>query len=550
MVDAIVIGAGPNGLVAANILADHGWRVEVFETRAEPGGAVRSDRGVDPMFVSDLFSSFYPLAAASPVFRALELEQFGLRWSQAPVVLAHPFTDGRCAVVKRGFAETATGIERAFGAADARAWSRLGELWNLLDPHLTAAMFTPFPPVKAGLSMAAKLRAASGLRAARFLALPVRRLAEEEFTTSGPGLLLAGCALHADLLPESTGSSAFGWLMAMLGQQYGWPVPVGGAGELTAALVRRLESVGGTVRCSMRVEKIVVRDGAAVGVRTADGAFHPASKAVLADVAATSLYGELVGWDELPSQARADVRRFQWDFSTFKVDWALSGPIPWTAPEAAPAGTVHVGADMNELSDYALQVSSHRLPARPFTLLGQMTTADPGRSPAGTESAWAYTHVPQRIEADLGDGAITGRWDARESEAMADRIEQQVERFAPGFRDRISARRILTPATLQALDENLVGGALNGGTTAVHQQLLFRPLPGTGRPETYVRRLYLASAAAHPGGGVHGACGANAARAALRGQSRIGTRFLSTGLAAAQRLLSGPSGRPRKTEEA
>lgn len=533
--DAIVIGAGPNGLVAANILADNGWHVVVLEAQAEPGGAVRSDRGVDPMFVSDVFSSFYPLAVASPVMRALGLERFGLQWSRAPVVMAHPMADGRCARLYRGTPQTVAGIEQDFGAADAQAWTRLSRLWDRLGSDVIESLFTPFPPIRAGLAMAAKLRAAGIVRMARFAALPVRRLAEEEFSGMGPGLLLAGCALHADLLPESAGSSAFGWLMAMLGQQYGWPVPVGGAGALTAALVRRLESLGGAVHCGVRVDKIVVRDGKALGVRTAEGHFHAASKAVLADVAATSLYGDLVPWDDLPARARADVRRFQWDLSTFKVDWALNKAIPWTASAAAAAGTVHLAADMNELSDYALQVSTHRLPVRPFLLLGQMTTADLSRSPSGTESAWAYTHVPQHINEDLGSDSITGRWDARESEAMADRIERQVERFAPGFRDRITARRILTPAILQSLDENLVGGAVNGGTTALHQQLLFRPVPGTGRPETPVQRLYLASAAAHPGGGVHGACGANAARAALRGQSRIAPRVL----AAAQRRLSG-----------
>ncbi|MFF1798414.1 phytoene desaturase family protein, partial [Kitasatospora sp. NPDC058263] len=287
---------------------------------------------------------------------------------------------------------------------------------------------------------------------------------------------------------------------------------------------------------------VVVRGGRALGVRTADGQSHRARRAVLADVPAPTLYGALVGWEHLPPRTRADLRRFQWDFSTVKVDWALNGPIPWTAPEAAAAGTVHLGADLDELSDYALQLSTGRLPRRPFALLGQMTTTDPGRSPAGTESAWAYTHVPQVIRDDLGDAGITGRWDTRETEAMAERIEDQVERFAPGFRDRIVARRVLTPPLLEERDPSLVGGAINGGTTAPHQQLVFRPVPGTGRPETPVAGLYLASSSAHPGGGVHGACGANAARAALRSHRLLAGRVLAPGLAAAQRLLSGRRG--------
>ncbi|MFG3054036.1 phytoene desaturase family protein [Kitasatospora sp. NPDC048239] len=543
MPDAIVIGAGPNGLVAANVLADAGWRVDVLEGRPEPGGAVRSDRGVHPGYVHDVFSSFYPLAAASPAIGALDLGAYGLRWSHAPTVLAHPLADGRCATLHHGAAATCAALESAFGTADAEAWQRLSRLWGELDPHLLRTLFTPFPPVRAGVAVAARLRAAGGLRALRLLTLPVRRLAQEEFTGPGAGLLLAGCALHADLLPEGVGSGAFGWLMAMLGQQVGWPVPVGGAGALAGALVRRLESLGGRVYCDAPVVEVVVRGGRALGVRTADGQAYRARRAVLADVPAPALYGGLVGWEHLPPRMRADLRRFQWDFSTVKVDWALDGAIPWTAPAAIPAGTVHLGADLDELSDYALQLTTGRLPRRPFALLGQMTTADPARSPAGTESAWAYTHVPQTIRDDLGPDAITGRWDDREAAAMAERIENQVERFAPGFRDRIVARRILTPPVLQSLNPSLVGGAINGGTTAPYQQLVFRPVPGTGRPETPVTGLYLASSSAHPGGGVHGACGANAARAALRAQRLLAGRVLAPGLAAAQRLLSGPGER-------
>ncbi|WP_405705570.1 NAD(P)/FAD-dependent oxidoreductase [Streptomyces xanthophaeus] len=515
MPDAVVIGAGPNGLVAANVLVDAGWSVEVLEAQPEPGGAVRSDRGVHPDYVSDLFSAFYPLAAASPVLARLDLTAEGLSWSHAPRVLAHPLLDGRCAVLERRVGETAAGLG-SFAPADGDAWRDMYGVWSRVGPDLVRALFTPFPPVRAGLRLAARLGAADGLRLARNLALPVRRLGEEEFTGEGGRLLLAGNALHADLAPESAGSGGFGWLMSMLGQSHGFPVPVGGAGALTAALVNRLRRRGGVLRCGERVTSVVVRGGRAVGVRTAGGDDVGARRAVLADTSAPALYRELVGEEHLPPRLLRDLERFHWDFATFKVDWALTAPVPWTAPRAAGAGTVHVADGVDGLTRFASQVAMGLVPDEPFALFGQMTTADPSRSPAGTESAWAYTHVPQRITSDAGSDGITGRWDAREQEAMADRMEAQVERFAPGFRALVRARRILAPTTLQAMDENLHNGAINNGTTALHQQAIFRPIPGTGRPETPVKGLYLASAAAHPGGGVHGAPGANAARAALR----------------------------------
>ncbi|PNG21827.1 phytoene desaturase family protein [Streptomyces cahuitamycinicus] len=530
MPDAVVIGAGPNGLVAANVLADAGWSVEVLEEQPEPGGAVRHDRGVDPAYVNDLFSSFYPLAAASPVLASLHPEEHGLRWSHAPSVLAHPLTDGSCAALDRNIDATAASLD-TFEPGDGAAWQRLHEVWENLRPDLLDALFTPFPPVRATARLARRLRAAGGLRMARSLVLPVRRLGEEEFRGQGGRLLLAGNALHADLAPETAGSGGFGWLMAMLGQTYGFPVPAGGSGALTSALVRRLESRGGRVRCGQRVERIVVGGGRALGVRTASGDAVRARRAVLADVSVPLLYGELVEPEHLPAQLLDDLRRFQWDFATFKVDWALDGPVPWQTDQASRAGTVHLADGMDELTRFAAQIAMRQVPDRPFLIFGQMTTSDASRSPQGTESAWAYTHLPHEIAADAADEGITGRWDTKDQELMADRCERQVERFAPGFRSLIRGRRILAPPTLEALDGNLAGGAINGGTTAMHQQLVFRPLPGTGRPETPVPGLYLASSGAHPGGGVHGAPGANAARAALR-------RNRPPGLAGAQRLLA------------
>jgi phytoene dehydrogenase-like protein len=531
MPDAVVIGAGPNGLVAANVLADAGWSVEVLETQQEPGGALRSDRGVHPDYISDLFSAFYPLAAASPVIAALDLGREGLRWSHAPRVLAHPLSDGRCAVLERDRDTTEAGLE-TFAAGDGEAWERLCGLWDRVDDALLGALFTPFPPLRAGARLAARLRGAGGLRLARTMLLPVRRLGEEEFRGEGGRLLLAGNALHADLAPEAAGSGGFGWLMSMLGQTYGFPVPVGGSGQLAVALVRRLEQRGGTVRCGQRAAEVVVRGGRAVGVRTAAGEGIPARKAVLADVSAPDLYTHLIDARHVPERVFDDLRRFQWDFATFKVDWVMDRPVPWTAKEATTAGTVHVSDGLDELTRFAALISMGQVPDRPFALMGQMTTADGTRSPAGTESAWAYTHVPHHVKGDAGPDRLTGVWDKREQEAMADRIEAQVERHAPGFRDRVRARRILAPPTLEAMDANLRSGAINGGTTSLHQQFVFRPIPGTGRPETPVPSLYLASASAHPGGGVHGAPGANAARAALRAH-RTG-RALST----AQRALA------------
>jgi phytoene dehydrogenase-like protein len=512
--DAIVIGAGHNGLVAANMLAEQGWSVLVLEAEAEPGGAVKSGEITEPGFTSDVFSSFYPLAVASPAIRALELERHGLRWRRAPLALAHPQPDGTCAVISTDIDETAASVER-FAPGDGAAWRDLYAYWGRAGGPFMDALLRPFPPLRGGARLAATLGPRDLLRFLRFALLPVRRLAEERFRGDGAAWLLAGNALHADFAPESAGSGLFGWVLCGLAQQQGFPTPEGGAGRLTAALVDRLRAHGGRLECATRVERILLRRGRAVGVRTRDGREITAGRAVLATTVAPLLFRDLVGDEHLPRAFTDDLRRFQFDNGTVKVDWSLDGPIPWTAPDARRAATVHVADGIDELTRTSAQLARGLIPDRPFLVMGQYSMADETRQPPGKETAWAYTHVPRRIKGDAG-GDLTGAWDERDAEAFAARIEGEIERRAPGFRTLIRARHIFTPPKLEAADASLVGGAINQGTAQIHQQLVFRPTPGLGRAETPVRRLFLAGASAHPGGGVHGAAGANAARAALR----------------------------------
>ncbi|MFE2753271.1 phytoene desaturase family protein [Actinosynnema sp. NPDC059335] len=510
VVDAVVIGSGPNGLVAANLLADAGWDVLVLEAADEPGGAVRTAELTEPGFRHDLFSAFYPLGAASPVIAGLGLERHGLRWRRAPEVLAHVLPDDRAVVLSQDVDRTAASVE-AFGAGDGDAWRAEFARWLRVRSSLVEALMRPFPPVRAGAGLLGALGPGEALRFARSFVQSVRAFGNERFAGEGASLLMAGNAMHTDLGPDQAGGAAFGWLLSMLGQDVGYPVPEGGAGALTRALVRRL---GGVVECGRPVERVVVAGGRALGVRDAEGGYVRARKAVLADVPAPALYLGLVGAEHLPARLVSDLDAFEWDDATVKVDWALDGPVPWTAEGARSAGTVHLGGDFNGLAMTSTEIACGRVPGTPFVIMGQMTTADPTRSPAGTETAWAYTHVPR------GE-----RWPEDRLQRRADEVEALVERHAPGFRSLIRGRFVQGPGELEARNPSLVGGSINSGTAAIHQQLVFRPVPGLGRADTPVDRLYLTSGSAHPGGGVHGAAGANAARAALSRNALTGDAY-------------------------
>lgn len=530
--DAVVVGAGHHGLVAANILADRGWDVTVLEAQSELGGAVRSDH--EAGFVRDMFSAFYPLALASPVLGSMALEEYGLRWRVPDVALAHVTSDGRSAVLSTDVNETAASLE-SFAPGDGERWLGLYEEWRRIGEQVVSLLLRPFPPIRPAVPLLAQLGMRDTLRLARRGVLPVRRFGEEEFEGEGGPLLLAGNALHADLSPEAVLSGFFGWLLTCLGQQHGFPVPEGGAGQIISALHGRLLDRGGRVVTSAPVGRVTTSGSRATGARTVDGRLFEARRAVIADVGAPQLYLDLVDSRALPADFLDDVRRFEYDSATVKVDWSLSGPVPWKANAAHRAGTVHVADSMDALTRYHTDLVTGHAPADPFLVVGQMTTSDPTRSPGGTESLWAYTHVPQ--SPDRG-GRFEDEWDEAACRTVVERMEAKLEANAPGFRDLVESRRILGPDEMQRLDANLVGGAVNGGTAQLHQELIFRPVPGFARAETPVRGLYLGSASAHPGGGVHGAAGANAARAAL-GRRRLRHSAVLAGALFGWRLASG-----------
>ena len=510
--DAVVIGAGHNGLVAANLLAQSGWDVIVVEAMDQPGGAVATDE-LHPGYKTDRFSSFYPMTAASPVMSEMNLEAYGVRWSHAPKVLAHLRSDAPASVVFMDPERTAAELSRS-DAGDAAAWLAMSRQWDRIGGPLMGSLLSPFPPIRKLLHTAW----AGRHDIADLVKLPVQSMesfAAARFTGDDPTLLLTGLALHADVSPADPPSALIGWLLVSLAQTVGFPVPVGGASVIIDALLARLAAHGGQVRVRSAVESIRVDHGRAIGVDTHSG-YIDARHGVIAACDAQILYSRLLAPRDVPASYLRKMAGFRRADATVKIDYAMSSPVPWADDRATDAGTIHVADSPVEMRSTVAQINDGLLPSDPFLLIGQMSTADPSRSPHGTESMWVYSHVPQWIIGDTrGDIGSRGPLRGDALEQFAQRIEDRIEAHAPGFRQRIIARRVVGPGDMEAADPSLIGGDINGGTAKLGQQLVLRPVRGLGRAETPIAGLYLGSASAHPGGAVHGACGANAAKAAM-----------------------------------
>jgi phytoene dehydrogenase-like protein len=504
-VDAIVIGAGPNGLAAAIRLASAGLSVTVLEQAEQPGGAVRSEELTLPGFVHDTFSAVYPATVASPVFAEMPLAAHGLEWVHPPVCMAHPLPDGSAVALYRDLQATAATLDRQHPGDGAR-WARFAGPYQAVFDAVRNIMLAGFPPVAGALQLLRQAgpRATAGF--VRLLGGSAVGLARRLFAAEGSRAWLYGSAMHGDVPPGAAGSAVPGFYLNLLGHAVGWPSPRGGAQRLTDALVGHLQSLGGRIQTGARVERVIARFGRVSGVGITGGYEIPAG-VVVADVMPHALLA-MTG-DALAGWYRRAMRRYEYGPATVKIDWALDGPIPWRAPEARDAGTVHVGGSGPAILA-SLDEARTGAPRRPFLLLGQQSVADPTRAPEGKHTAWAYTHGPQAINGQLsGDHHI---------EAM----EKQVERFAPGFRDRILARHVLAPGDLQARNPNLVGGDVGGGSYRL-RQAVFRPIPSPSPYRTPLTGLFLGSAAAFPGGAVHGVPGDTAARAALRDVHRRGS---------------------------
>ncbi|WP_217912799.1 phytoene desaturase family protein [Miltoncostaea marina] len=466
--DAVVVGAGPNGLAAAVTLARAGRSVLLLEGAATVGGGCRSAELTAPGFVHDVCSAIHPLAAGSPFFRGLPLARLGVELVHPGAPLAHPLDDGTAVMLERSVAATAAGL-----GPDADAYAGLMEpLVARADAVVAGVLAPPLRPPRhpAALLRVAPhaLRSATGLARGRFAGARARAL-------------FAGMAAHSMIRLEDRPSAGVGLLLGLLGHAVGWPVVRGGSQRIADGLAAHLRDLGGEV--------VTGRPVSALGEL-------PPARAVLLDVTPRQLLA--MAGERMAPRARRRLARFRYGPGAFKLDWALDGPIPWRAPECARAATVHLGGTLEEIAASERDVLRGAHPARPYVLLAQQSVADPSRAPAGRHTAWAYCHVPGGSTAD-----------------MTAAIEAQVERFAPGFRDRVIARSARGPAEMERRNPNHVGGDINGGMQDLRQTLA-RPVPRADPYATPLPGVYLCSSSTPPGGGVHGMCGYWAARSALR----------------------------------
>jgi len=500
----IVIGSGPNGLVAANVLARRGFRVLVLEANPRrAGGALGSDALTLPGFVHDVGGGFFPFGSTSPAFRALDLPGAGVEWMHARYESCHPALDGSFACIARGAA-----IDSApFGSArDADVFRGLARFHARIEENLLAALLGPFPSVGA----LARVGVGALLKIAGMFVRSTRGLASRLFESEAARRVLPGLGLHVDVGPDDRFGAGLAYMLAVTATTGGYGFPKGGAQRLTDALVARLAERGGEVRLGARVTRVLVRGGRASAAVLADGTEIAARRAILADTSAAALLLSMLDEREVPGWVRSFMRRFPQGWGTFKVDWALSAPVPWAVEAARESAVVHAGESVDDLARFTREARAGRLPDRPYLVIGQQSIADPTRAPAGKHTLYCYTHIPSQVE---------GGW-AAAREAFADRVEARIEELAPGFRASILGRHIMAPPDLEGWNANLVGGDLGGGSNAWHRQLLFRPLFPYFRYRMPVAGLYLCSSYAHPGAGVHGMCGANAALVAARDAER------------------------------
>jgi phytoene dehydrogenase-like protein len=472
-VNAVVIGSGPNGLAAAVTLARAGLDVVVHEERATLGGGVHSAELTLPGFVHDVCSAIHPMAEHSPFFRELGLP---LEWVHPDTPAAHPLDDGTAVTLERDLDATADQLGRD-GDAYRKLVAPLVEHWELLEPVLLG----PLPPPARAL---ASLIRAIGPRPVRDALADARSLAERTFEGERARAFFAGHSSHSMLPLERRPSGGFGLALIVLGHVFGWAFPRGGAQKIADALTEQARALGVEFRTDSRVDEL------------------PQADLVLADVAPRELLRLSRG--RLPDRYERALARYRQGPAAFKLDWALAEPVPWRAEAVARAGTVHLGGTLDEISASEWAAWSGRPADRPFVLFAQHTRFDPTRAPTGRHTAWAYCHLPNASPHD-----------------MTERIEAQVERFAPGFRELVLARSTLSPRDFEARNRNLVGGDINGGAMDL-AQLFTRPVRKLVPYRTPLRGVYLCSAATPPGGGVHGMCGFSAARTALQDLSRRG----------------------------